>query len=224
MFLVTFADSRVSTYRHAVRLARQGRDYDEIAEERRRFHRAAFEPTVSELTTLAELWELVRTWKSSRLVVRGTPVLGQARRTFGELLQCMVRAALFIETARHCASGAESSGRWPGRPVFPCRWLLARRPAQLDYQVQWADLRRREDQVRALMLEQGIHLCPFLQLEEWERALEHWRPSGPVTLSPIAALDVPIPPVSRERGPDAPSFNDDALWRWLGPSNGEHHH
>jgi hypothetical protein len=181
-FLVTFPRSAASTYHEALRLAQQAQAYRELPDGRRLLHEATFGVDADQLAALAELWGLLRTWKSARLVVDGLAVQGVDRWRVLEVLQCAARAARMSPgpPQRYCTSApADPWTRWPGRPTFPCRLVVSRRLIDLEHGIDWTEPVRRMDQVRAALLERGILSCPFLALGPFEAALAGWTPTGP---------------------------------------------
>ncbi len=177
-FTVSFRRPASPAYPEAVRLAQQAHRYVEGLESARLTHHATFGATPEQLGLLAELWGLVRSWRASRLSVDGRPILGGDRGRILRILLCAVRAAQFAPPQRYCVSApVQDSPIWPGRPHFPCRQLvLGGLGHHLDTRVEWDAPTRWRDQLRAVLLEQGIAWCPFLSLHPFERALEEWAP------------------------------------------------
>ncbi len=177
-FTVSFRRPASPSYHEAVRLAKQAHAYVETLESAGLTHHASFGATPEQWGLLAELWGLVRSWRASRLTVDGRPVLGSDRGRILVVLECAARAAQFAPPQRYCASApVQDSPSWPGRPHFPCRHLvLGGLGHYLDTRVDWDAPTRWRDQLRALLLEQGIAWCPFLSLHPFERALEEWAP------------------------------------------------
>jgi hypothetical protein len=95
VFELRFDLSSSRYYAQAVRLAAEQVDYEEIRTGRRRQHTCRFGTSAGELLALVELWEIVRTWRSSRLIINGLPVLPRKRWSAGQMLECAAQAAEF---------------------------------------------------------------------------------------------------------------------------------
>jgi hypothetical protein len=181
VFELRFDLSSSRYYAQAVRLAAEQVDYEEIRTGRRRQHTCRFGTSAGELLALVELWEIVRTWRSSRLIINGLPVLPRKRWSAGQMLECAAQAAEFSPPQRYCCSApVKDSLAWPGRPHFPCRHLLLHGFGYLlDERVEWHEPDRRLTQLQAILVERGIAQCPFLNLHPFVRALEEWHPRPP---------------------------------------------
>jgi hypothetical protein len=181
VFELRFRNSSSCYYRDAIRLAKALPHHEEITEARRTEHICRFGTSASELAALLELWDLVRGWRSTRLLINGLAVRPRQRWAMLQILECAGQAARFTPPQRYCCSAPmKESGAWPGRPHFPCRHLVLRGFGYLlDERVEWHEAERRVVQLQALLLERGVALCPFLNLFPFLRALEEWKPQGP---------------------------------------------
>jgi hypothetical protein len=221
-FRLTFPRSSSSAYREAVRLAQQSPGYAEAQDGRQLVHVATFGATPDDLTTLTELWALVRGWRGARLEVDGIGVLPRERARLGEVLECAARAATFPKPASYCTSAPPASwSPWPGRPAFPCRLLATTHPAAIEAGVEWDQPDRRMLQVRALLVERSIRYCPFLQLGPFEAALAMWTPQrGAPPATGLVGIRIEVGVLDQEDdGPDRetpaiPDTVDELLREW----------
>jgi len=181
VFTLTFLNSTSSAYRDAVRLARMFRSHQVIPRGRRVEHQVTVHVTPGELAWLTELWRLVGAWKGTLLVLNGAPLPPARGRWILDWLGCMSRAATFDPPHRYCRSGIPSLlGTGFGQPRaqpdwYPCR-LWAERHGASPGRINWADLERRLDQVRAALTDLGLAACPFLDLEAFAHAIREWEP------------------------------------------------
>jgi hypothetical protein len=120
VFELHFRNSTSCYYGEAIRLAKALQHHEEITEGRRTQHICRFGTSASELAALLEVWDLVRGWRSTRLLINGLAVRPRQRWAMLQILECARQAALFTPPQRYCCSAPmkESS---PGQAVLTFR-------------------------------------------------------------------------------------------------------
>lgn len=168
MIGIEFSRSSSSAYPRAVALARQAPSYTTLGHVT---HHAIYPATRQGLRAALEVWAIVQSWKTSRLLVNGEPILPHERYPMVEVLHCAARAAEFDAPARYCRSQEPPD---TDRPPVPCRHWMSRWAYLLD-RSDWSSFAR-TDALRALLMEFTVTRCPFLNVRDLDRDLMQWRP------------------------------------------------
>jgi hypothetical protein len=176
IFRLTFLSSNAAGYLDAVALARDGEAYTEEPAGRAIVHHvdlATFTP--ARIRHFLATWHAVQRWHGVRLELDGEHLTGSERFSAERLLECMAKAAEFTPPQRYCqstpvrkVSSFVAGGSSPRPLLIPCRLWASQYGAFGD--VDWGDPGRREDQLRASLVDRGVTRCPFLRLEPWGRS------------------------------------------------------
>lgn len=160
---VVFTKVTSPRYARAVELCRQAGHYQEYGTGREFRHDGTFGESREQKILAARLIVIVAEWQSAEILIHAIPVSPHVFRHLRDCIGCAI-AAFAEDPQRYCQAEHNASYvRWAGLPPFPCRRFY-----RSFNQVDWTLENHRLDQMRALLAEEGILWCPFLDLRRFE--------------------------------------------------------